>query len=164
MARDLSREVKNFQHRRAFADDAVKFQVFQELLFERVHAAPLVVQRGHLIQRAFQAVAIDGFGKKVGGAAANGFQGGIEGVFAGDDDDVQAGIGAQGAVQELVALGAGGVDVGNHQAAAATAHRRQGFVGIGRGDRLVAQFGDQGRQPVQLHRIVFEQAGREGTF
>ena len=33
MARDLSGEIKNLQHSRAFADDAVKLKVLEELFF-----------------------------------------------------------------------------------------------------------------------------------
>ena len=47
VARHLAREIEDLQHRRAFADDAVKFKIFQQLFFERADAPPLVVQRGN---------------------------------------------------------------------------------------------------------------------
>jgi hypothetical protein len=46
----LPREIKYFQHRRAFPDDAVKFQVLQQLLLEGPHAPPLVIQRRDFVQ------------------------------------------------------------------------------------------------------------------
>ena len=103
VAGDLAREIENFQHRRAFADDAVEFEIFEELLFEGADAAALVVQRGDIVERALQAVAVDGLGQEIGGAAADGFQRGVQRVLAGHHDDVQAGIGAQRAVEKVVA-------------------------------------------------------------
>ena len=52
MSRNFSRKVEHLQHLRAFADDAVEFQVLQQLLFECLHAPPLVVERGHIVQSA----------------------------------------------------------------------------------------------------------------
>jgi hypothetical protein len=46
--RYLAREVKYFQHRRAFPHDAVELQILQQLLFELADAPPLIVQRGHI--------------------------------------------------------------------------------------------------------------------
>ena len=69
--RDLAGEVEDFKHHRAFADDAVEFEVLQELLFQGANAAALVVQVSHVVEGALQANVVDGFGQKIGGAAAD---------------------------------------------------------------------------------------------
>jgi len=52
MTSHLARKIENFQHRRAFADDAVEFQVLQKLFFQGTYAAALIIQRSHIIERA----------------------------------------------------------------------------------------------------------------
>src|SRR5882724_2522576 len=52
-------KIKHFQHHRAFPHDAVKLQILQQLLLQRLHAPPLVVQRRHLVQRLFQPCVVD---------------------------------------------------------------------------------------------------------
>jgi hypothetical protein len=120
----------------------VELQIFQQLLFEGADAAPLVVQRGAVVETAFQAVAVDGFRQEISGAAADRLKGGVQRVFAGDHDHVQPRIGAQRAIQEFVAVACGAVDSGKQQSAAPVADGFQGFFGIGRGQALVAKLGD----------------------
>ena len=42
--RDLAGEVEDFKHGGAFADDAVEFEVLQELFFQGANAAALIVE------------------------------------------------------------------------------------------------------------------------
>ena len=65
---------------------------------------------------------------------------------------------------EFMAAAAQGMRVRQHQAAAAGADGLQGFLGVGGGHRLIAEFLDQGRQCFELRRIAIEDPGREGTL
>lgn len=65
MTRHLAREIEDLEHRGAFADDAVEFQILEELLLQCANAAALVVERGDIVERALQAEMIDGFRKKI---------------------------------------------------------------------------------------------------
>ncbi len=143
MAGHFAREVKNLQHGGAFADNAVKFQVAQQLLFQRFYTAALIVERGGLIKRALQADAVHGLGQKIRGAAANGFERGFQRIFRGHHNDMHAWIAAQRAIEKLVAIHAGHVHVRENHAAAAHAHQLQRLFGIGGGNGVVAHAGNQ---------------------
>jgi len=65
MTRHLARKVKNFQHRRTFAHNAVEFQILEQLLFELTHPPPLVVQSRDVVECAFQTHAVNGLGQKI---------------------------------------------------------------------------------------------------
>ena len=102
--RHLPRKIKNFQHHRALAHDAVKLQISQQLFFQRTHPPPLVVQRGHIVQRALQSQAVQRLWQKIRGPAPYRFESRFEGIFLGDDDHVNPGIHPQQAVQKFVSM------------------------------------------------------------
>lgn len=97
--RDFAGKVEDFKHHRAFADDAVEFEIFQELFFQRTNATPLVVQVGDIIECALEANVIERFGQEIGGAAANSLQRSIKGVACRHHNEMQAGIATQSAVR-----------------------------------------------------------------
>ncbi len=52
VAGDFAGEVEDFEHGGTLADDAVEFEVFEELLFEGADAAALIVECGDFIKSA----------------------------------------------------------------------------------------------------------------
>lgn len=55
MAGHLAGEIENFQHGGALSNDAVKFQILKELLFQGPDAPALVVERRNVIECSLQA-------------------------------------------------------------------------------------------------------------
>ena len=47
--RDFAGKIENFEHRGTFSDDAVEFEIFEQLFFESACAAALVVERSDII-------------------------------------------------------------------------------------------------------------------
>src|SRR5271157_33878 len=154
VAGNLAGKIEDFEHGRAFANDAVEFQVLQELLLQRADAAPLIVESRNIVEGALQAHMIHGFGQKVGGAAANGFQRVVQRVVGGHDNDVQAGIAAQRAVQKLKGLRILQMNAGQDQAAATGADKAESFLRIARGDGLIAEIGNQRGERIALEGFV----------
>jgi hypothetical protein len=137
----------------------MKFQVLQQLLLERSHATPLVVQRCDVIQRPLQPHPVDWFGQKVGRAAADRLQRGIQRVISGHQNGVHPGIAPRGTVQELVSVHPRHVHVHQYQPALAILHQLQGLLRVGRGDSFLSQIRNHRRQHFQLRRIVIQNAG-----
>ena len=119
MTRHFAGEIEDFEHGRAFADDAVKFEVLEELLFQGANTAALVVERGDVIECAFEANLVDRPGKKIGGPAADGLESGFQGVFGGHQNHVNPGVAAESAGQEFVGIVGVQMNAGKDQAAAA---------------------------------------------
>ena len=138
VAGNLAREVEDFEHGGAFADNTVEFEVFEELFLQRADAAALIVKGGNLVEGALQTDVIDGFGKEIGGAAADGLESVVEGVIGGHDNEVDAGITAQRTVKKLKGVGILQVNAGQDKAGAARADEAQSFLGVAGGDGLIA--------------------------
>lgn len=158
MPRDLARKVKNLQHGGAFAHDAVKLKVLEQLLFERAHPPALILERRDFVQRALEAVAIDRFGQEVGGPASDGFERGVQRVLSGHHENVQARVGPECAVEKFVPVDSG---IGQQHAAASVAHTPQSFFGIRGHDGLVPELLHHRRQRLELRRIIVKNAGSQ---
>ena len=89
------------------------------------------MESGDIVKNALEAQAIDGLRQKIGGAAADGFESGFQGVFRGDHDDIYAGIAAEHGVEECIGVRTGKMDVGDEQAAGAGLHQGKGFFRVG---------------------------------
>jgi hypothetical protein len=72
LPRDFAGKIEDLEHHRAFADNAVEFEIFQKLCLQGVNATPLIVQVSNIVERTLQADVIEGFGQKMSGAAADG--------------------------------------------------------------------------------------------
>ncbi len=105
---------------------------------------------------------VERLGEEVSGAAADGFESGLEGILRGHDDEVDAGVAAQGAIEEVKGIGIFKVQVGEDQAAAAHADKAESLFGVAGGDGIVAHVGDQGVESIALGRVAVEDAGSEG--
>ncbi len=138
VAGNFASEVEDFEHGGAFADDAVEFEVFEELLLQRADAAALIVQGGNFVEGALQAGMIDRFGEEIGGAATNGFESVVQGVFGGHDNDVDAGIAAERAVKKLKGIRILHMNAGQDEAGASRPDETQSFLRVARGKGLIA--------------------------
>ena len=78
VARDFASEIEHIEHRRAFTDDAVEFEIRQQLLLEVADLHALGEDLGQLVERFIEALGIEGLAEIVAGAAFDGFDGGIE--------------------------------------------------------------------------------------
>jgi hypothetical protein len=106
---------------------------------------------------------IERLGKKIGGAAADGFESTFEGVLRGHENDVNAGVATQRAREKFVGIRHIEVNAGKHQAAAAEANQAQCFFGIAGAHGFVAHVHDERIQRVTFRGIVVKNAGRHGT-
>ncbi len=158
VARNFAREIENFEHGGTFADDAVKFEILEELFLEGANAATLVVEGGDFVEGALEANVIDGLGKKIGGAAANSFESGVESVTRSHDQDVQARIATQGAIKEVVGVGRVEMDAGEDEATTAEANEAKSFLSITSGNGFIPHIGDYGIESVTLRGVVVKNA------
>ena len=77
---------------------------------------------------------------------------------------MEAWIVTQRAIEEVISVDSGGVNIGKQEPAALVADGLQGFLGIARGHRFVTELRDHRRESVQLGRVIVQHAGCERTF
>ena len=100
VARHFADHFEHFKHRRAPADDAVKFQIGQELLLEVADALSAVEGFGKLVEGFLKPRAVHGLWDVVVGAALDGRDGVVQRVKSGHEDHVDARIAMQRLLEE----------------------------------------------------------------
>ena len=161
VARNFPRKVKHLQHRGTLPNDAMKFQVLKQLLFERPHAPPLVVQRSNVIQRPLQPRAVDRLRHEIRRSPPDRFQRRFQCVIPGHENNVRSGVTTRYSIQELVSVHSRHVHIDQHQAAMATLYQLECFFRAGSKDGLISYVRDHRRQHFQLRRIVIQDARRQ---
>ena len=115
----------------------MKFEIFEQLFFQRTNAAALVVQCGEIVESALQPDGVEGLRKEVGGASADGFQRSFESVDGGHDHDADARIATKRAFEKVKGVGILKMDGGEDNAATPGTNEAKGFLGIAGGNGFV---------------------------
>jgi hypothetical protein len=161
MLGNLPRQVEYFEHDGAFAHDAVKFEVGQQLLFEFANLFALGEELGEFIERFEQPAVINRLAEVIVGAAFYRFDGRVHGIVAGHKEDVGSRVALQGLFQEGEAVDSRHFHVQEHDPAQAGPNLLQGFVGIGgAGDRETHLLELGGRQ-LNLFGLIIHNADWE---
>ena len=163
MPRDLSRLVKDLQHRRTLPDDAVKFEVLQELLFQLANAFSLGENLRQFVQGTLQPDPFDRFGKVIVGTVFDGFNGRIQGVVAGHQYDLHARVYLESLVEESHAIHAGHPQVADGHATIAQTHMLQHLFRMGGTEHRIAHAFDHLLQHVHHVLVIVQNEGGEAV-
>ena len=162
---DLAQRLDDAPHRLRLADDPLEPEPLLELLGELLGAAdeaPVLQGLGHAVAQFGQ---VQGLGDVVGGALADGLDGGLDRGVAGDDDDLGLRVQPPGRLQDLQAADLVHHQVGDDEVEGVVCHDLQGPPRLGDDDAGVAGPGEGLGDGVGLGPVVFDDEqprGRRG--